>query len=131
MKKEPGFKEVQEKWYGKLAREGFSDIENTSNPDRPLKEWHSLKAKRYQIIQANRTQYQKMIDDFINHPEFDQACRYLVKHGNSKFVVSEVKLIWELHVQGQTRRQIARRMGRCKGSIDNVIERFRAWMKLL
>lgn len=127
------FKDLQAQWYEKLREEGYLDIENTNHPSRPLKEWHSFKmtSQRFQIIQANRSQYQKQIDDFINHPDFAEACRLMVKHGNCKFKQSEVMLIWELHTKGYTTRKIARQVGRVKSRVDDVLKGLREWMKIL
>lgn len=126
-------KEVEKKWYKKLKDSGFEDIENYKNPDKPLKSAHDYRVinNNYSIIKENEIQYQRAIDNFVNHPDFLLACKSMVKHGNCKFVLNEVKLIWEMHVEGKTRREMARRFGRSKGRIDAVIEGLRQWMKLV
>lgn len=134
MTKEKSFKELQKEWYEKIELElDFQDIEKIDHPNQPLKEWHSFKipSKRFQIIQEIKTPYQKQIDDFMNHPDFTQACESIIKHGNSKFTIIQIKLIWELHAQGISIRQIARRVGRVKSRVDDVIKGLRTWMNLL
>ena len=127
------YKDLQELWYKALKDEGFTDIENTKHPNRPLIEWHSFKmpSERFQIIQANRSEYQRQIDDFINHEGFPDACKSMVKHGNCKFTEVEIKLIWALHVEGLTTRQIAARLKRVKSRIDDILKGLRQWMNLL
>lgn len=123
-------KDLQNKWYKKLEDKGFEDIEDTSNPNRPLKEWHSIKAgtKRYRRIQTTSKEYQQQIDKLLNHETFDDACKFIIKHGNCKFSQQQVKSIWVMHTQGQTNRSIARQLGRVKSRIDAVINKFREWM---
>jgi hypothetical protein len=126
-------KELEAQWYKHLEALGFEDIEDTGNPNRPLKEWHSFKiaSQRFQIIQATRSPYQRDIDNFLNHPAFAEICICMVKHGNSKFSPEQVQFVWELHVQGLTTRKIALRLGRVKSRIDDIIKGMREWMKLV
>jgi hypothetical protein len=126
-------KDLQNKWYRKLKEKGFEDIEDTANPNRPLKEWHSIKAqtKRYKRIQTTTVEYQEQIDNFTNHPSFDEACKFIIKHGNCKFKLENIKSIWSMHTQGHTNRSIARQCGRVKSRVDDVIKKFREWMRYL
>ncbi len=123
-------KDLQTEWYDKLKAEGFIDIESKN---KALIEWHSFKftSQRFQIIQASRAQYQKQIDDFRNHPAFTEACKSMVKHGNSKFTELEVELIWTLHTEGETTRDIASKVQRVKSRIDDIIRGLRQWMRLV
>jgi hypothetical protein len=127
------FKDLQTQWYKKLEDQDFLDIENTKHPNRPLKEWHSFKmtAERFQIIRAKNSEYQGQIEDFLNNPAFEEACKSMIKHGNCKFKIEEVHLIWELHVQGETTRSIGKKLGRVKSRIDGIIDGLREWMKLV
>ncbi len=127
------FKELQNDWYGKLASDGFIDAENVKHPNRPLIEWHSFKmtSQKFQINKANKSLYQNQIDNFLIHPKFDEICKSVVKHGNCKFCDREVMVIWEMHTEGLTTRQIASHMNRVKSRIDDVIGKLRQWMNLL
>lgn len=127
------FKDLEIDWYLKLQNEGFKDIENFNCSTRPLKEWHSFKlvSERSQLIQANRSQYQKQIEDFFNHPGFTDICRIVGRHGLCKFEVAEIELVWELHIQGLTTRSIAGKLCRVKSRIDDILKKLRQWMILV
>lgn len=127
------FKKLQEKWYKRLKNDGFTDIEDTAHPERPLKEWHSLKAKskRYRRIQDTGQEYQEMIEDFFNHISFGEACRYVTRHGNCKFSSDHAREIWKMHIQGMTIRKIAKKMNKPRDTVFTLIIRFREWMKYI
>lgn len=132
------FKEVQAKWYGKLKKVGFEDIEDTKNPNRPLIEWHSLKWKSegVKIRQKNAVEYQRRIEDFFNHPTFLGACESITQRRQgpgrpTRFTRDQVQKIWELHIQGLTTRKIAKELGRVKSRIDNVLKGLKSWMSLV
>lgn len=125
---------MQAQWYERLKSEtGFEDIEDVSLKHRPLNEWHSFKyvSEKAQIIQATRAPYQERIEDFFNNPDFPEICKAMVKHGNCKFKEEQVHLIWELHIQGDTTRCIARKLGRSKSRIDDIIKGLIQWMNLI
>lgn len=133
MKHSKEFRCLQNEWYQKIETHGFTEIENTNHRDIPLKEWHSFKitSHKFQIMKKNRAEYQRLIDDFINHACFSEACTSMVKHGNCKFKPEDIALIWELHTQGHTTRKIANHMNRVKSRIDDVLKGLREWMKLM
>lgn len=133
MAKTKSVKDLQKQWYAKLEKEGFSDIENTDNPNRPLIEWHSFKlpSEKFQIMQANRAEYQKNIEDFSNHPSFPDICETMVKHGNCKFESWEINLVWAYHIDGLTTREIAKKFGKVKSRIDDILKGLREWMRLI
>ena len=124
---------MQDKWYKRLQKDGFQDIEDTAHPQRPLKEWHSIKAcsKKYVRIQAARTEYQDKIEVFLNHITFGEACRFVIKHKNQKFTLNQVRTIWILHTEGRTTREIAREFDRAKSRVDDVLKKLREWMKYI
>lgn len=126
------FKELQKQWYKKLKETGFEDIEDSSQPVIPLKEWHKLKFKKINLLDQNSNEkYYKLVTDFVNKPSFENACKFIVKHGNCKFSYCQIVEIWELHCEGHTRRNIAKRFGRVKSRIDSVIGKLREWMNLI
>lgn len=126
------FKDLEELWYRQLKEAGFKEIESINHPSRPLKEWHNFKFAhpRLQLIQAARSQYQGQIDGFTNHPSFDEACTSLLRHGNCKFSLDEVYIIWDLHCHGYSRREIARHFDCWKSRIDFIIKGLIEWMML-
>lgn len=127
------YKDLKDVWYKKLKAKGFEDIENTNNPNLPLKEWHALKAnaKRYRRIKDTNSEYQRLIDNFINHPTFKEACDFVTRHGNSQFESHQAKTIWLFHTEGLTIRNIAMRMDVSKSPVQEIINRLREWMKYL
>lgn len=127
------FKDLEHEWYQVLKDSGYLDIEDTSNINRPLKEWHSFKmvSERFQEIKDDKSQYQRQIDEFYNHPSFPDICKTMVKHGNCKFEDWEVKLLWGLHVEGVTTRGISVHINRAKSSVHDILKGLREWMKLL
>lgn len=126
------FKELESDWYEKLKASGFEDIENTSHPQRPLKEWHSRKflAERTRMRQAEREKYNRVLDYFINSASFGELCALIVKHGNCALWPEEVQKIIELHRYGLTERTIARTLKCGKKSVHLTLAKARQWMKL-
>ncbi len=126
------FKQLQEEWNAKLKTSGFQDIEDTSRPDRPLKEWHSTKfcSERSRIRQAQREKYNKAIDDFINSESINEICELIARHGNSAFSAHQVKRVLELHREGLDERKIAKAVRRGKTSVHLVLTKAKEWMKV-
>ncbi len=126
-------RKLQAEWYRRLAQEGFEDAEDHTQPNRPLKEWHSFKfiSETVQIRQERTQDYQEKAEEFFYGPAVDEVYHLIVKHGNSGFQMPQVKLIWELHVAGFTERKIALQLDRPKTTIHDMIERIRTWMNLL
>lgn len=125
---------VQDKFYALLKSHGFSDIEDSRLPDRPLKEWHNMKfsSEKAKAKIAIRAEYQKLIDDFTNSPSFEEVCRMMIYHGNCKVGIEGIREIWELSAhQAWTERRIAEHVGRSKTCIHYILKRFRAWMILV
>lgn len=84
------FKTLQKKWYDKLKKEGFQDIESDENN---LKEWTSVFfSRRDPHRMASRMEY------------FSYATRFLNDH---EFADNKEKTIWELHSNGKSFTEIA------------------------
>lgn len=132
-KREPTLAEVQAKFYARLKREGFEDIEDTSNPDRPLKEWHSRKftSERSRIRQEQREKYNALIDSFINSSQIGEICRLMVKHGNSVLTPAKVREVLEMHGEGISERKIARQVKCSKFAVHSILVKIREWMKVV
>lgn len=130
--KTKSLKELEKEWYAKLKKAGFQDIENTSQGDRPLKEWHSRKfcSERSRTRQGDREKYNRQIDDFINHQRIHEICVSISNHGNSTVTPNTVKKILELHRQGQTERVIAKKVKRGKKCVHLTLSKAREWMKV-
>lgn len=115
-----------------MKADGFQDIEDTSSPDRPLKEWHSRKfiSDRSKARQVERENYNKMIDNFINSRSINEICTLITRHGNSALKPKEAKRILELHRDGLTERKIAEKIKCGKKCVHLTLEKARTWMKL-
>lgn len=126
------FNDLRDEWYDRIKSEGFEDIEDTSNPDGPLKEWHSFKfvSMRAQTRKVSRSGYQDQIDSFANAPEFPEIVKLIVKHGNSRFTEAQVEQIWTLHRNGWSERKIGKEVDRSNVSIHFLLRRIRQWMRL-
>lgn len=134
-----GFRELEAEWYEKIRTKkskeypnGFRDIENTDDPDRPLKVYDNRHFQKpvIQKRQIAREAYNKRIDDFINHPEFEKICKSMTRHKNSALTPAKVKKILELHRDGATERSIAEKMDRSKNCVHLTIAKAQEWMKV-
>lgn len=130
------FKALQDRFYKKLKDEGFVDIEQTNIPDRPLKEWHGLKYSSEKVLQKIkiRQEYQKLLDNFTNHKDFDEICFKLINRKYQRKILSlnTIKSIWYSWAHlGYTERRIAKDFNLSKTNIHQILERFRKWMAIL
>ncbi len=109
------------------------DIENTTDPDAPLLEWHSFKfvSLKSQIRREKRSAYQHKIDSFANDPQFSEIIGLMLKHGNNRFNHAQIETIWTLHRDGVAERKIAHEMGCSKSCIHFLLKRITEWMKLV
>lgn len=124
------FKELEAFWYAKL--EGFKDIENTALNDRPLLKCHSFVfvSERVQVIKEDTEVYSECIAQFLAHPEIDEICEIMVKHGNCAFKPKQVIEILKLHHGGWTERKIATYFNREKTCVHRTLKKAREWMKV-
>jgi hypothetical protein len=88
------FKELQSKWYGKLKKSGFDDIEQD---EEHLKIWHShFFLSRYDATKYEaKEEYYRMAGHFLN---------------DYKFKTKVEKLIWQYHCDGISLREITDRL---------------------
>lgn len=144
---DPAFLEIQAEWYGKLAQEGFKDLEDTSNPERPLRRWsgtswrmeyvgvqgdivyHSKNAfKNTSPWPENPFRYQ---EDLFYHPDVLSICDSICKHGNHSLKPIQVKLILEYQLQGMTCRDIGIMLGIGYVTVFRVQKKILEWAKLI
>lgn len=120
---------LQAKWYKKLAKSGFIDIEDTSKPDAPLKKYDS---KHFNHINRPRRDTEVNISDnaYYDPSTFIAKQRYyeLAEHflNDYEFKTRREKLIWAEWIAGDSIRLIARRRGvenRPIGKIVRELER--------
>ena len=104
-----GFKELEQRWYQKLEKSGFKDIEDTKNPYRPLKSWHSFRRVPGAEITSNAKR------DF-----FDLAWELI---HTANFKKKHYRKIWVLFCDGLSERQIARKVRLPKSTVHWIIAR--------
>ena len=129
---EPSFKDLEAEWYAKLKKKGFRDIEQFDKPDRPLLNYDDTRFKKpsVQARMGAREQYNKRIDDLINHRNFEKICKSITSHGNSSLTPNKVKTILELHRGGITERAIAQKIKRSQKCVHITIAKAQEWMKV-
>ena len=87
------FEALKDKWYDKLKAEGFNDIESDENN---LKEWDTSIFSRYdQNTIGAKEEYFRLAGQFLNSHKFEDA---------------REKLIWELHAEGLSFNDIAKKL---------------------
>lgn len=126
------FKEEEQDWYAKLKSKGFTDIEDTSNPDRPLKDWHSTKftSERSRIRQAQREAYNKKLEDFLNSNAINEICALMTKHGRNTIGPKKAKNILILHLNGDDERKIAKKKKCSRDVVNRTLRKAKEWMKV-
>jgi hypothetical protein len=88
------FKILQKKWYDKIAKKGFQDIEDTRHEQRYLKIWHSA----YFQVTYSPAEFEFKRDYYC------KASRFLHDH---TFANELERKIWELHTEGFSLRKTA------------------------
>ncbi len=133
MAKKMSFDELQSYWYSRLNTNGFVDIEDTSRPDRPLKQWHSFKfiSCDHHIEKMSLEEYQLKLMKLIEHESFDDLCILIASSRKSKLNADDIKIIATLHLEGLSVREIAIKFKKSKSRIQLNIERIRQWMNLI
>ena len=106
----PEFKKLQRKWYSKIAKKGFEDIEKDGDL---LKEYHA-----YYI----HAQYEET-KDTAKAEYYRLAGGFLYTH---KFKDQKSRAIWELHADGVSIRDIekklkSRKFKTYRDEIDHII----------
>lgn len=100
------FKQLKDKWYKKLAKAGFTDIEQDEDN---LHKWDSFRF----IGDRTKSNYQ------YNPEYFTLASLFLDSH---KFKTSRDLKIWTLHAEGKTIREIVKILK------EKRIKSCRAWV---
>lgn len=131
--KENKLKELEALWYKKLRDSGFNDIENALDPYRPLNDWHSRKfcSDDSLVRQAKAKEYIGRVTLLVQHPDWQDICKGMVRHGNSALTLKLAQRILELHLDGFSEREIAREIKRSKNCVHLLIVKAREWMRIL
>lgn len=105
------FLELQERWYALLASDGFQDIEDVSQPDRPLLKWsgvshnHVVESEKTSLNQWPESPFQAL-EQLLYHPELSAVCESICRHGNHSLSHYQIKRILEMQIQGMSCRSI-------------------------
>ena len=89
------FKALQDKWYEKLKRNGFKDIEQGEEYGRMLLPFNSERFATNKEYNRDKEQYYRLAGQFLHSYKFKNH--------------TEMR-IWELHSQGVSVRNIAKKM---------------------
>lgn len=118
------FKDLEKEWYDKLAKDGFKDLERQ---DRVGKKEERLKNGSVEIIQDRYT-----LEQFKIKEEYYRVAGQFLH--NNKFKCSLDRLVWSLHSEGMSIRNIIKKLkkkGRTayKDLIHGIIKRLADEMK--
>jgi hypothetical protein len=105
------FLDLQDKWYNKLKKKGFNDIEDTTLPEPPLKSWDNFRYKKVTPEEYEaKTKYYSNCRDILLTYRFSRALH---------------KRIWELHSEGLSLREIEREIKDKykKDTINKIIQK--------
>lgn len=96
------FKALEREWYQKLKDNDFEDIEDLRNEKRLLKCWHSFQYQRISKVkwEAIKIYYEKAAELLLTYV----------------FTTERHKMIWEMHCQGMTCREISDQLLGCPKS---------------
>lgn len=107
---------LQKKWYNKLAKSGFKDIENIFVPNEPLRHWDSIEFQRY-FTPATFTEKQRY---------YELAGQLLY---DFKFRKSRDKEIWRMHTQGIAQHKIAKAVDLSITTVNKIIKKYASYIK--
>lgn len=123
--KSKAFKELEKKWYTKLEKSGFKDIEQ---PDGNLKVWASSACKNYAEpnVRAAKEEYYRMAGQFLYDYKFTSAIdKFAWKHhANGVSIRSIVGLLAKKGIKSNKRtiheklQRLAKEMLKGSGSHD-------------
>jgi hypothetical protein len=116
------FKDLQAKWYRKLERTGFKDLEDKLER---LKEYSTTKWKEGHPAKARQQSKEKQNDHFLaavaSKEEYYRAAgHWLYDHKFDKKVEFKV---WELHAEGATARQIYTKLRLTKNEVRSILHK--------
>lgn len=101
-------RQLKEFWYQKLKEEGFKDIEDVNSKHEFLIDWHSI-----------HFQFKFTPQEFLERQRYFQMSReFLITH---KFKNKRDKIIWALHSEGHSIREIANLIDMYKSGVGDII----------
>jgi hypothetical protein len=139
LRSDPSFKELQAFWYAKLKEEGFNDAEDFNLTDRPLKKWSGFSSLRLESVKTWGDHFFSSFpegrfrkeEEFTYHPEFNEICGLICKHGRMRFTAEVLKKMWIDHCDGATIRQSEKKYGVSDNRILAALRKIKEWMSLM
>lgn len=141
---------IQRQWYAKLKKKGFQDAEDSVL--RLLKRWTGISdtiedennEKPLNIIDMVSSQdpnesiksnwpeisFAKE-DEILNSPKLQSICETLFKHGNNAVSPKQMILIWELHCEGLSIREIGKHVNIYFVSVFRAIKKLKEMADLM
>lgn len=108
------FKKLQDKWYGKLEKSGFVDLEQA---DGNLKSWSSGAYRDYEDpnLRESKEEYYRLAGQFLH---------------SFKFESKRERTIWEFHSRGVSIRDIVGLLARrnirtCRFTVHQVLQKLK------
>ncbi len=130
------FIEVQRKWYAALAQEGFVDIEDVRDPERPLLKWTGVCYNH--LAESDRVVHSVwpegplvMLEELFYHPKMPMVCERICKHGNHSMSPQVVRKILEMHIEGKTCRDIGRVLEISYVTVFRAQKKLKEWALLI
>lgn len=102
------FQKLKDKWYKKLSKEGFEDIENTDGSLKTTIDPRTA-AKAFKVQQSTEEYYR-------------DAAKFLHSH---QFESGLHKRIWEMHCEGMGAVRISKRLSLKTSSIDKLLFQYK------
>jgi hypothetical protein len=100
--KDKNFQKLQQKWYAKLEKSGFKDIEQDEDN---LKRWSSdFTTKKFLDTYEAKADYYYMATQFLNDYKFETQIE---------------RVIWEYHAEGISNRNVAKLLKKVKISMSH------------
>lgn len=133
------FKALRDKWYRKLAKSGFKEIEDVNSPNEMLKRWDSTwfmgrtsarpGGKDYTETKSINSPYAKASDSGAKFRQI-QEYYYLAEHflGEYQFAKVVHKRYWDMHSKGLSNREIAIKTKHSRKLINTVIKELKGIM---
>lgn len=109
------FRQLQKVWYLKLEETGFEDAEDTNSENEFLKTWHSsyFQTKYDPHSFESKRDYYDCALEFLH--------RNYQNHQYGLFEYNQESRIWELHCEGLSLREIARKLTITVYQVNKVV----------
>lgn len=110
------FLKLQQKWYKKLEKSGFKDIESPLKPGQPLKHWDSID---FQLDHTKET--------FLEKQRYYELAGQLLH--SFKFKSRIDRRIWKMHAEGVSTTDIAKKLNLYRTTIHRIIKKYASYIK--